>query len=217
MVGALDISIPTVFNTAGMQVRTRRQPRERTRADLLETARRVFEERGFHAASLDEIAEAAGYSKGAIYSNFHGKDELFLAVLTEHVERRIRALVAVPLDGKDFEAGVRAVARSGAQFGRRDPQWTPLLVEFWIHVSPRDDLRRAVLDMHEHQLDALAELVAELGRRHGKTWRIPPREVVRGTGAMGRGLALERLLDPDTSYAETYEELFVAATLGVAE
>src|SRR6478609_7566546 len=137
MVGALDISIPTVFNTVGMQVRTRRQPRERTRADLLETARRVFEERGFHAASLDEIAE------GAIYSNFHGKDELFMAVLTEHVERRIRALVAVALDGKDFEAGVRAVARSGAQFGRREPQWTPLLVEFWIHVSPRDDLRRA--------------------------------------------------------------------------
>ena len=217
MVGALDISIPTVFNTVGMKVRTRRQPRERTRADLLETARRVFEERGFHAASLDEIAEAAGYSKGAIYSNFHGKDELFLAVLTEHVERRIRALVAVALDGKDFEAGVRAVARSGAQFGRREPQWTPLLVEFWIHVSRRDDLRRAVLDLHEHQLDALAELVAELGRRHGKTWRIPPREVVRGTGAMGRGLALERLLDPDTSYGETYEELFVAATLGVAE
>jgi hypothetical protein len=93
-----------------------------------------------------------------------------LDISTPNVERRIRALVAIALDGRDFEAGVRAVARSGAQFGRREPQWTPLLVEFWIHVSPRDDLRRAVLDPHAHQLDALAELVSELGRRHGKTW-----------------------------------------------
>ena len=132
----------------------------------------MFEERGFKAASLDEIAEAAGYSKGAIYSNVHGKDELFLA----GAHRACRT--PHPCPGRrrpgrqDFEAGVRAVARSGAQFGRREPQWTPLLVESWIHAPRRDDLRLAVLDLHEHQLDALAELVAELRRRHGKTWRI---------------------------------------------
>ena len=68
----------------------RDERKARTRADLLETARRVFELRGFHAASLEEIADAAGYSKGAIYSNFSGKDELFLAVISDHVKRRFR-------------------------------------------------------------------------------------------------------------------------------
>jgi AcrR family transcriptional regulator len=199
----------------------RRGPRDerkrRTRGDLLETARRVFEERGFHAASLEEIADTAGYTKGAIYSNFEGKDELFLAVLTEHIERRARAVVDVALDGKDFEASVRAVARSGVELGEREPAWIPLLVEFWTHVSTRPDLRAAVLDLHERQLDAFAGVVEELARRHGKTFRIAPRDVVRGTGALGRGLALERLLEPDAPLGSVYEELFVAATLGVAE
>ena len=195
----------------------REERKRRTRADLLETARRVFEERGFHDASLEEIADAAGYSKGAIYSNFSGKDELFLAVLTEHIERRARAVVDVALDGKDFEASVRAVARSGVELGEREPAWTPLLIEFWTHVSKRPDLRPAVLELHERQLDAFAEVVGELARRHGKTFRIAPRDVVRGTGALGRGLALERLVEPDAPLGSVYEELFVAATLGVAE
>jgi AcrR family transcriptional regulator len=196
---------------------TREERKRQTRADLLETARAVFEERGFHAASLEEIAETAGYSKGAIYSNFAGKGELFLALLTEHLEGRKRALIEVALDGKDFEAGVRAVARSGAELGEREPAWAPLLVEFWIHASRRGDLRAAVLELHERQLDALTALIEELATRHGKTWRIPPRDVVRGTGALGRGLALERLLDPRGALGPAFEELFVAATLGVAE
>jgi AcrR family transcriptional regulator len=195
----------------------RDERKRRTRADLLETARRVFEERGFHAASLEEIAEAAGYTKGAIYSNFAGKDELFLAVLIEHIERRAQALVDVALDGKDFEAGVRAVARSGVELGEREPAWTPLLVEFWTHVSHRPELRAAVLELHERQLDAFGRVVEELARRHGKRFRIAPRDVVRGTAALGRGLALERLVAPDAPLGDVYEELFVAATLGVAE
>ena len=196
---------------------TRAERREQIRADLVAAARAVFLRRGFHQASLEEIALEAGWSKGAVFSNFAGKDDLFLAVLDAQNRHRRREQLAEMRAAPTLAAALTAAGREMAGAHARDPQWTPLLVEFWIHVSPRDDLRRAVLDLHEHQLDALAELVAELGRRHGKTWRIPPREVVRGTGAMGRGLALERLLDPDTSYAETYEELFVAATLGVAE
>jgi AcrR family transcriptional regulator len=196
---------------------TREERRRRTRSDLLGTARRVFEERGFHAASLEEIAEEAGYSKGAIYSNFAGKDELFLAVLAEHIDRRVRAVVDVALDGEDFEAAVRAVARSAREFGDREPQWTPLLVEFWTHVSGREEVRREVLALHERQLDAYAGVIEELARRHHVAFAIPAREVVRGTGALGRGLALERLLDPGAPLGDLFEELFVAAHLAAAK
>src|SRR5689334_23549773 len=96
----LDFPIPLVSNTDGMEKPSVRKPRltrdERklqTRADLLLTARRLFEERGFHGASLDDIADEAGYTKGAVYSNFASKDELFLAVLGDHIERRVRANV----------------------------------------------------------------------------------------------------------------------------
>lgn len=180
-------------------------------------ARRVFEERGFHAASLEEIAEEAGYSKGAIYSNFSGKDELFLAVLEEHIEQRARAVVDAALDGEDFEAAVRAVARSARDAGEREPRWAALLVEYWTHVSRRDGVRAVVLGLHERQLDAFTVVIEELARRHGVVFRIPAREVVRGTGALGRGLALERLLAPELPIGELFEELFVAATLGFVD
>jgi AcrR family transcriptional regulator len=62
---------------------TRAERREQIRADLVASARQVFLRRGFHQASLEEIALEAGWSKGAVFSNFAGKDELFLAVLEE--------------------------------------------------------------------------------------------------------------------------------------
>src|SRR5204862_4334863 len=65
---------------------TQAERKQRTRAELVSTARNAFLERGFHGASLDEIAEEAGYSKGAVYSNFAGKDDLFLAVLDAQFE-----------------------------------------------------------------------------------------------------------------------------------
>src|SRR6185503_8496613 len=91
---------------------TQAQRKQRTRADLVATARTVFIERGFHGASLDEIAERAGYSKGAVYSNFTGKDDLFLAMLDAQFEQRARVLADVIFDEESLEDSYRAVARS---------------------------------------------------------------------------------------------------------
>ena len=67
---------------------TRAEQRDVTRSRLLDAAEKVFVDRGFHAASVDEVAEEAGYSKGAVYSNFENKDELFLAVLERRTHGR---------------------------------------------------------------------------------------------------------------------------------
>ncbi len=66
--------------------------RARTRAHLLESAADVFARRGFHGASVEEVAEVAGYSKGAVYSNLASKDELFLAVLQDRMRSQIEFL-----------------------------------------------------------------------------------------------------------------------------
>ena len=89
---------------------TRSDNKARTRADLLAAAREVFLARGFHAATLEEIAERAGYTKGAVYSNFEGKDDLFLALLAEHYGRRTEQY-SVALAADDISDVYRAVAR----------------------------------------------------------------------------------------------------------
>ena len=74
---------------------TRAQRRQQTRARLLDAAGQVFARRGFHAATVDEVAEAAGYTKGAVYSNFANKDELFLALLDQRLAAQLQQVEAL--------------------------------------------------------------------------------------------------------------------------
>ena len=196
---------------------TRPERREQTRGDLLVAARRVFERRGFHRASLDEIAEAAGYTKGAVYSHFPGgKDELFLAVLDRHIDERLPMYERTLLHQDSFEASLRAIARRLVALGDEDPDWTPLLVEFWTHASHRPELRAAVRERNERHLAAIAGYIEALAEGHGIVWTMPAIEVVRGSSALARGMGLERLVDPDAPLAERFEELFVALMTSLA-
>jgi AcrR family transcriptional regulator len=200
----------------GVQQRlSRAERKERTRRELVTTAREVFLERGFHGASLDEIAEAAGYSKGAVYSNFANKDELFLAVLDAHFAHRARVLTDVLLDEDDLEASVRAVARSMIVAEEAEPGWTPLLLEFQAHASRRPALRTAVAERRERFFATTGGLIAELGTRYGVEFSLPPKEIARGSNALARGLALDRLLGPGNVSNDVFEAMQAAFALGL--
>src|SRR5262249_4039838 len=155
---------------------TRIERKERTRADIVAAARESFLRHGFHGASLDLIAEEAGYTKGAVYSSFAGKDDLFLAVLDASFERRRQAYTELLLDQERIEDAYRVVARFLFESDREEPQWAPLLLEFWAHASRRDELRLAVAERRERFLDAIAQLIDELAERYGVTFRIPAKE-----------------------------------------
>src|SRR6202046_4830670 len=71
---------------------TRQESRLETRARLLESAAQLFARGGYEGASVDLIAESAGYSKGAFYSNFESKEAIFLELLDIHKRREIEAL-----------------------------------------------------------------------------------------------------------------------------
>ena len=191
---------------------TRGERKQQTRAHLIATARDVFMRRGFHDATLDEIAEEAGFTKGAIYSNFNGKDGLFLEVLDAQIERRWQADMRAALSAESLEASFRAVARNLIEATRETPRWMPVLMEFWTHASGNPELRAKVSERHERNLDWVAEIIAELGARYRVEFRIPTREVGRGAAALARGMSLERLLD--SQWAVDFEDTFVSFVLG---
>jgi AcrR family transcriptional regulator len=198
---------------------TREERKALTRADLLAAARRVFVERGFHASTLDEIAEAAGYTKGAIYSNFRGKDDLFLALLAGHYEERIRAHRALfeRLGFEDAEEARRAVARIIFAAYEREPAWWALVSDFSTHASRDAEVSERLRELRERFLAALAELIEAVGERHRVSYRLPAQEVARGTGALLRGLMLDWILDPDDAgQAAVFEETVAAFLRGVA-
>ena len=100
------------------RVRTR-PTRDDTREKLFEAAARVFEDQGINGASIEAIAVAAGFSRGAFYSNFKSKDELIIAMLEDHVEQSIRRcldLLAKHKDPADFIDAFRTMDRT-----RQDP------------------------------------------------------------------------------------------------
>src|SRR6478609_4257119 len=101
-------------------VRVPRPPKDEVRARVLHAAGEVFAERGFAAASLDQVAAAAGFTKGAVYSNFGSKDELFLALMEAEGVRRVEVVEAALRTTGDLASALAAV---GTELSRRDSTW----------------------------------------------------------------------------------------------
>jgi AcrR family transcriptional regulator len=192
---------------------TRSERKEQIRADLIAAAKEVFLRRGFHQASLEEISAEAGWSKGAVFSNFAGKDDLFLAVIEAHNQEQQAEQSAQMRAGGSLAGGLALAGRVLADVLVRVPGWTPLLVQFWTHASHNPDLRKRVSAAHEDLLDGYALIISELAARDGLEFVVPAKEVARSASSLFRGLALERLLDPASVSDERLEELFVAHVL----
>lgn len=77
---------------------SRTESQELTRAKLIESATRLYLENGYVATSTDQVAEAVGFSRGALYSNFRSKEDLALAVLDAHTEEQFQEIAAVAAD-----------------------------------------------------------------------------------------------------------------------
>src|ERR1700684_4315001 len=114
---------------------TRAEKQAETRARLIQAAASVFALRGFQAATVEEIAEEAGYSHGAVYSNFEGKEELFLAVFEQYMTQRVEEVTLA----SEIEGSFAERARAGAdQWMQRFSQDRPtflLHLEFMIHAA----------------------------------------------------------------------------------
>ena len=92
---------------------TREERKARTRAELIGAAERLFTSDGFHATSVETVADEAGYTKGAVYSNFASKEDLFFAVYERRAERGVAEMErgSPTASGRDRGAGAAEAAR----------------------------------------------------------------------------------------------------------
>lgn len=195
-------------------VATRAQRQEHTRAALLSAARAAFLDHGYAAASLAAIAEAAGCTTGAVYANFAGKDALFAAVLDERAEASRRDQLDAALDAPTLAEALRAVAQVLLDEG--DPRWARLGADYWARAAHDEAFRELAARRTDVIVDRVGAIVTELAARHGRTLAIPAREVVRGGGALARGVRLERALGfAENCTPEVFEAMFVAYAQGL--
>jgi AcrR family transcriptional regulator len=176
---------------------TRAEQSAQTRAELMDSARRLFLRRGFHAASLELVAEEAGFTIGAVYSRFGSKADLFLAILDERIDQLVAEVAKVAADAQPVAAHAELLAGRHMALLEREREWFPLVVEFWSHAARDERLRREFGARHERLVAAYAGLIEADYTRLGLALPLAPEVLARAVVAMGNGVALERLADPD--------------------
>jgi AcrR family transcriptional regulator len=182
---------------------TRAERQARTRTELIDAAERLFTAQGFHATFLEAVADDAGYTRGAVYSNFGSKEDLFFAVYERRVERFLpelaRALAAAP------DVGAALLSVMAAHRARRELEqdgWLAVFLEFWTHVLRHPEHRARFALAHRRYLDPIAAAVDRWAAEHRVELPVDALRLTIAVAVMGTGLGLERLTQPEVVDAE---------------
>ena len=164
----------------------------------------MFEEQGIGGASIEAIAAAAGFSRGAFYSNFKSKDELIIAMLEDHVAQTVRRnldLLARHKSAEDFIDALRTMDRS-----RHDPLGrSPLLhMEMILFVARAEKRRPELAKRLRARRKLIAQIVETTSKNSGRTRRLDPAWAGAILLALEDGFRLHRLIDPETTPADSF-------------
>lgn len=192
-----------------MKTRMSRAERQaQTRADLLEAAARVFVRRGFEGASIEAITEEAGYTRGAFYSNFGSKGELFAELLQQRAYTAYRRMAQDSVEGKRSsprETGEELAAIQANEDGR----WLfRLWLELLAHAGRDEKFRVLAGGFWSTTRDLSARAIGDAYAEAGTTPPAPPDRLATAMIAMDIGLALQHFVDPEAVPLSTYPELY---------
>ncbi|HEV7938493.1 MAG TPA: TetR/AcrR family transcriptional regulator [Solirubrobacteraceae bacterium] len=193
---------------------TRAAKQEQTRAQLIDAAASVFARRGFQAATIEEIAEEAGYSHGAVYSNFAGKEELFLAVFEQYMSERVQEVALAAETEGSFAERARAGADQWMQRFAGDRDTFLLHLEFMIHAARNPHLSEL---LGQRMATLRLEIERQLSSREAlsdSALPLPAADLALILRALGIGLAVEALNQPGEVNTRLYGD-FVALVAGL--
>jgi AcrR family transcriptional regulator len=188
---------------------TRTRPtRVEVRDRILDAASEVFAAEGFAGATIDAIGQAAGFTKGAVYSNFESKDELFLALLDRQFELRSDAIAtAFNSGGGDTAATAQALSRSLLDTIHGQTDYHILFFEYWLRAMRDPQVR-------DHLIARRRAAAAEALHVVEKTATVPHGSQLRGlvqlVVTLSAGIAMEEVLSPGTIRADLLAQLITA-------
>jgi len=188
---------------------TRAEQRERTRDALLDAAGRVFVQRGFAGASVEAIAAEAGFTRGAFYSNFASKEELFAELLQRRAFDAYRDIARASAERPGLMPAREVGERTAAVQEERGTRW---LFRLWLEVlahAGRDESMRALAAEFWRTTRAVGE--EQIARTYADAGREPPvapRDLASAMIALDLGLALQRYVDPEQVPLEAYGDLY---------
>ena len=176
---------------------TREQSRANTRERLLRAARSVFARNGFHGASVEEIASEAGFSTGALYSNFTGKEDLFLVLMEREIDEYAREISDAVRTRASMSERATGGARQWMTMIEREPDVLLLFMEFWAYGVRDAQVRPKVAAQFAQMRQLLTKLIADGVREFDLELDIPAEQLAVAIDALADGIARQKLADPD--------------------
>lgn len=179
---------------------TREETRAQTRAALLDAAEERFLLNGYQGTSLEEIAEAAGYSKGAVYSNFESKEDLFLEVKAAHDARQVQPLIEELLGHEDIESKLGTLERWIRVSSDQDSEWLLVETEFALIAHRTPGMAKRLREAHRGSRASIAEICRTHAEAAGLELAMDAELIAETLIAMLRGLALAHAIDPQVHH-----------------
>jgi AcrR family transcriptional regulator len=176
---------------------TREQSRANTRERLLLAARSVFARSGFHGASVEEIASEAGFSTGALYSNFSGKEDLFLVLMEREIDEYSREIADAVRARSSIAERATGGARQWMTMIEREPDVLLLFMEFWAYGVRDARVRPKVAARFAQVRQLLTALIVDGVREFDLELDIPAEQLAVAIDALADGIARQKLADPD--------------------
>ena len=194
---------------------TRKERQARTRTALMDSAAALAVRHGIEGASLDAVAQSAGFTKGAVYANFASKEDLFLSMLDAHFQARLRELDRIMSTEDDPDTQAREAAQGLMRMLDAQPEWHRLFFEFAVHAARNESFRLQLVERYRALRERLAELLARRVERLGIEPVVPADEVAAMAFAMANGVALERLLEPEAVPDSMFGDMLAAFFRGL--
>ena len=178
---------------------TREESRAQTRSTLMSVGRQHFLRAGLGGAVAEKIAEDAGYSRGALYSNFAGKEELFLAVIREEQARHANAFQAIIKKEPSGKIRLKKIRDAMANLVT-DPDWIVLRAEFEAGALRSESIRKAFVEVHRQQIRDGGKLLRDLARSSDVHMNLKPSEFLVIMLNLTHGLAVtQKILGAELS------------------
>lgn len=176
---------------------TREQSRQQTRDRLLAAAAELFAERGVNGASVEQIAERAGYSRGAFYGNFDDKQELVLELLERRTLAELEEVAALRREAPSFEAALEPLRAWNRARARHRGQWLTLRLELLLYALRNPKVRPQVAQRERLARNAIAEGIQRELSAHHAAPPADPAFLAAIVHALEDGLLIQRLICPD--------------------
>jgi AcrR family transcriptional regulator len=194
---------------------TVRLPRAEVRRRVLDAAERVFAERGYAGARLSDIAEAAGFTKGAVYSNFAGKQELFAELITRQVSSNLAAALAEVVARDSRQTVVEDAADVLAGCIVNETALLRLILEFAARAEHDEEIRAAYVAMTRRNRDQLAGVLAEATAHLDVELTVPAEQVTLLIVGLRHGLGVLYEADRDSVSPGLMRDTIASALRGL--